>query len=363
MGVTRTPPHIARLEVEHSGASQDAIAVEPRSPADVATILKYASERDLVVQVVGGGTHSGYGNPPDPDLLLMMSGLAEVEVWDPEDLTVVVDAGASIAEVEAKLAGANQTSVMPEHPGSATYGGVISAGISALRRGKLYSTRERVLEATLVTGDGRIVRSGGRVVKNVTGYDLHRLAVGAFGTMGVLVSVCLKLWPRPHGEMTVRLDDPDRAAAVTRPLALLETSEGVSVYLSGTESEVEAQANRLGGSATPGHVWPEDPNGEFTWSLRLPPALAAEGLAKLPSEWDFLVVHGVGEIRCASDHFDPDLRDWAESVGGALVMTSGEAGGFDPWGSPPPGMDLQKRLIAQFDPKRVINPGRLPGGL
>ncbi len=73
---------------------------------------------------------------------------------------------------------------MPERPGAGTIGGAVAAGISSLRRGRLYATRERVLEVTMVTGDGRTVRSGGRVVKNVTGYDLHRLAVGAFGSLG-----------------------------------------------------------------------------------------------------------------------------------------------------------------------------------
>lgn len=361
--MTRNPPHIARLEVDQSLAADGAATLEPRSVDDVAAILKHASERGLKVQVVGGGTHSGYGRPVSPDLLMVMNGLTQVEVWNPDDLTVVVAAGAPIAEMEAKLNEANQTSVMPEHPGSGTVGGAISAGVSALRRGKLYPTRERVLEATLVTGDGRVVRSGGRVVKNVTGYDLHRLAVGAFGAMGVVVSVCLKLWPVPEGQMTVQVDDPDRASEVTRPLAVLETREGVSVFLAGTHSEVEAQTRRLGGTARPGHSWPVDPAGEFTWSLRVPPAEMANAIERMPDAWGFLAVHGVGEIRCSSDSFDPDFRSWAESVGGRLVVTSGEAEDFDPWGSPPPGVDLQAKLIAQFDPRRVINPGRLPGGL
>lgn len=314
-----------------------------------------------MVQVVGGGTHSGFGTPSAPDIVMSMGALKSVETWEPDDLTIVVSAGARIRDVEEQLQTRNQSLVMLEHAGDSSIGGAISAGLSSLRRGRLYGTRERVLEATLVTGDGRIVRSGGRVVKNVTGYDLHRLAVGAFGSMGVLVSVCLKLWPTPPAAMTVTIDEPHLAP--TRPLAVLEADGLTQVFLAGTEAEVEGQTARLGGPAVQGHDWPRDPTGLLTWSLRVPPALIGEAISRLPEGWSYLAVHGVGEIRCASSEHDADLRDWAESVGGRLVLTSGEVEDFDPWGEPPQGLALQKRLIEQFDPSRVINPGRLPGGI
>jgi hypothetical protein len=89
---------------------------------------------------------------------------------------------------------------------------------------------------------------------------------------------------------------------------------------------------------------------------------------RLPGGWRHLAVYGAGDIRAASDDAQgaEDLRAWAEGAGGALVIVSRPPGGddgFDPWGSPPPGLDIQRRLIAQFDPARIINPGRLPGGL
>ena len=363
LGVTYQPPHIARLQVEHALTPEGAIAVEPRTANDVAAVLKHASERRLNVQVVGGGEHSGFGNPDTPQIVMSMAGLAEVETWEPDDLTIVAGAGAPIAEIEERLSQANQTLVMPEHPGKATLGGVVAAGISSLRRGRLYSTRERILETTMVTGDGRIVRSGGRVVKNVSGYDVHRLAVGAFGSLGVIVSLCIKLWPQPPGAMTVTLDDPDEASTIARPLAVLESDGVTQVFLSGTEAEVETQAKRLRGDVEAGHEWPSDPRDEYTWSLRVPPALTSDAVSRLPDDWTYLAVIDVGEIRCGSSGPDSDLRSWAESVGGALVMTSGDPTAMDPWGKPPPGIELQRKLIQQFDPARVINPGRLPGGL
>jgi glycolate oxidase FAD binding subunit len=203
------------------------------------------------------------------------------------------------------------------------------------------------------------------VVKNVTGYDLHRLSVGAFGSLGVIVSACLKLWPTPSGAVTVEVDDLESASRIARPLAVLETNGQVSVYLRGTEAEVEGQSERLGGRARPGLDWPADPTGPWRWSLRVPPAATVAGIERLPSDWDYLAVHGVGEIRCASPTSEgaAGLREWAESLGGALVMTTGDPATFDPWGAPPPALDLQRRLIGEFDPARVINPGRLPGGL
>lgn len=365
MGLTYHPAHISRLEVEIADAPEAAFQLAPKTVRDVESILRYCSERDLVVQVWGGGTHSGYGRPPKPDFVMSMENLGEIEVWEPDDLTIVVGAGARVGMIEGELAERNQTLVMPERPGNATIGGVIAAGVSGLRRGRLYGTRERVLEVTMVTGDGRLVRSGGRVVKNVTGYDLHRLAVGAFGALGVITSVCIKLWPTPGGAATVTVDDLESARTIVRPLAVLEIDGLVMVFLQGTEAEVESQVVRLGGSATSGLAWPDDPDGDWRWSLRVPPALTSTAISKLPDGWASLAIHGVGEIRAGSSAAEgaAELRAWAEANGGHLVVTQGNAEIFDPWGNPPPGLELQRRLVAEFDPRRILNPGRLPGGV
>jgi glycolate oxidase FAD binding subunit len=297
-----------------------------------------------------------------------MGGFSGIEEWDPDDLTVTVGAGTPVADLEAVLSTRSQTAVLPEVPGRSTVGGVIAAGVSSLRRGRLLGTRERVLEVTLVTGDGRIVRGGGRVVKNVSGYDLPRLMVGAFGSLGVIASVCLKLWSTPPAAATVKVPSLSAAKRVVRPLAVLEMDGEIQVYLSGTHEEVAASAARLDGDVAESHRWPADPAGPYRWSLRVPPALTGEAVTRLPGEWMYLAIHRVGEVRAASHGPDGagDLRLWAEGQGGALVVVDSPPGGLeglDPWGSPPPGLDIQRRLIAQFDPSRIINPGRLPGGI
>lgn len=355
------PSDLARLATE-----PDTLA--PESAEDVSSILRHASKEGLRVQVRGGGTRSGFGAPPTPDLVMSMENLTAVEAYEPDDLTLVVQAGARVDDVESTLIEHNQTAVLPERPGDSTVGGVIASGASSFKRGRLFGTRERLLEATVVTGDGRVVRGGGRVVKNVTGYDLPRLMVGAFGSLGVIVSVCLKLWPAPPDRATVTVDSPEAAAEVARPLAILQDNESTRVYVWGTAAEIEAQTAKLGGGAEAGHHWPAGPVDRFGWSLRVPPANLTGAIERLPTEWRYVALHGVGEIRAASPSIDgaADLRSWAEDEGGRLVVTVSPEGGldgFDPWGRPPPGIEFQKRLIAEFDPARVINPGRLPGGL
>jgi glycolate oxidase FAD binding subunit len=354
-----------RFETEIPGGPEG-IHLAPGSPDEVAIILKEASGSGTPVRVWGGGTKQKLGSPPPPGWVLSTERLAGVEKWEPDDLTMVVGAGSRVGELEAMLGERSQTAVLPETDPFATIGGVIATGASSLKRGRLLGVRERVLEVTLVTGDGRVIRSGGRVVKNVSGFDIHKAAVGAFGSLGVIVSACFKLWPVPPAGATIVLDDPDFPSLPTRPLAVLEDPSGTTLFLWGTEAEIAEHMQRIPGRATPGHSWPNDPPGPFRWSLRVPPALTSEGIAKA-APWRYLAIHGVGEVRLGSDTPEgaSHLRSWAVSVGGSLVLVDhpGEFPPLDPWGSALDAPDVQRSLIAQFDPARIINPGRLPGSL
>jgi glycolate oxidase FAD binding subunit len=338
----------------------------PKDVDDVVRIVKAATESRTPVRVWGGGTRQRMGSAPGEGWTVSTTRLGQIDAWEPDDLTVVAGAGIEVGELESRLASRNQTAVLPERPGAATLGGVLATGRAPLRRARLLGVRERVLEVTLVTGDGRVVRSGGRVVKNVSGFDLHRAVVGAFGSLGIIVQVCLKLWPLAKASATIRVDDPETVAKVKRPLALLETPDGMSLFVTGTDSDVTDTVERVGGDAIEGLDWPDDPVGDFIWSLRVPPALTGKAVNRA-APWRYLAIHGAGEVRLASDTTDGagDLRLWAEEVGGALVLVDhpGDASPIDPWGTPPETLDLQRNLIAQFDPARVLNPGRLPGGI
>ncbi len=355
----------------HQALPPAEIALAPSTLEQAAEVLRIATDNRMNVLVWGGGNHQGYGYRVHPDVVLTTTSLNTIDVWEPEDLTVVAGAGTPIAEVEETVAEHRQTTLLPQHSPSATIGGALATGLSNYHRFRYGPTRDRLLEATVVTGDGRIVRSGGRVVKNVTGYDIPRLMVGSLGRMGLIGSVCLKLIPTPAAKISVSLDEPAAAlASLYRPLAVLSTPEGHRAFLWGTPAEVDAQAALLGDEIQAGHAWPPPPSGVMTWSLRVPPSRLAEALDRLPRSWDYVAQHGVGIVECGADEVDAgpvgDLRSWVESMGGALVLTGGpetlyEA--IDPWGTPPPGLDFQRRLVAGFDPFGVLNPGRLPGGV
>jgi hypothetical protein len=357
---------ISRMRAEGPGLPEAELIAAPSTYGELAELLAGATENRLKVLVWGGGSHQGLGHRFDPDLVVSTSRLNRLLAWEPDDMTVVAEAGVTVEDLESKLETRGQTAVLPERPGPATLGGVLSAGISGYRRSRYGPTRDRILEVTVVTGDGRLVKAGGRVVKNVTGYDFPRLVVGALGSMGVVVSVCLKLWPLPAETATVTIDDPDRIRSVYRPLAILADPQNTRAYLAGTPAEVEAQAQRLGGSTANGLQWPQPLPGDITWSLRVPRSFVADARRRIPPGASHIAQILVGEIAIGTNDTAgmADLRKWAESVRGRLILTCAPGAVYDevdPWGTPPGSLGLQRRLVAAFDPGRVINPGRLPG--
>ena len=358
------PAQVATID----GAPDADALVAPATVEEVGEALDTASEHHLRTLIWGGGTHQGYGGRLDPVVVLSTANLNKTVDFQSEDLTITVEAGVRVGDLESRLADHGLTAALPESPGDATVGGVVAAGISGWRRSRYGPTRERLLEVTLVTGDGRVVRGGGRVVKNVTGFDLPRLAAGSFGSLGVIVQVCLKLWPLPSARAMVRTDDGDGAVAASyRPQAIIEQDGLSTVYLGGTPEEIEGQAAAIDGDPVDGWIWPEALSGPVQWSLRVPPAEVRAAVDRVRSDYSYQAGLGVGEIRIAGPDASVDeLRGWAESLGGALVLAHGPPelyGRVDPWGAPPQALTLQKRIVQRFDPVRILNPGRLPGGL
>ena len=165
--------------------------------------------------VVGGRTHMDRGNPTEVDAELWTTMLDEVVAYEPAEMLAVVEAGMRVGDLQAVLAEGGQEWPVDAHP-DATVGGVIAAGVSSFAAAcELGHVRDTVVELELVRGDGRLVKSGARTVKNVTGYDLHRLATGSLGTLGVIVQVALKLRPLPQ----VRAHAHARRATASRSAA------------------------------------------------------------------------------------------------------------------------------------------------
>ena len=354
------------------GVAPDTVTVAPPSVEAVAEILGWASTEGLRVLPWGGGTHmgpgGGAGHQP-PDLVVLTSALNRVVDWQPEDLTLVVEGGVLVSEIEASLAERRQSAVLAEHTAGSTIGGMIAAGVSGYRRLRYGPSRDRMLEVTLATGDGRVITAGGRVVKNVTGYDIPRLVCGSEGSLGLIGQVCLKLWPVPEAAASLTVDDVATFGALYRPLALLETEAGMTAYVAGTSEEVTAQAAAAGATARPGLDWPDPLESANQIELRVPPVLVSAAVAKVKGAQAaaFRAQHGVGVITAGfADWSSPrldELRVWAEGKGGAAVVVAAESADVDRWGTPPGSLGLQRRVKEAFDPLRVMVPGRLPGGV
>ncbi len=360
--MTGGDPLAPERAISVAGAPDGVRAVGPVDEGELTHLLQHASATSQKVAVWGGGTHRRIGYDEPPDLVVSTLGLAGIIDWEPDDLTVVVGAGTTVTDLEGELGTRQQSAVLAEWPGGGTVGGAVASATSGYRRLRYGPIRDRLLEVRAVTGDGRVVKGGARVVKSVTGYDLPRLYTGSLGSLGVITSVCLKLWPLTEAVATVRVDTPEAAGAVHRPLAVLETREGVTVLLAGTAAEVQAQLSALGGAHRSCLDYPPPPTGEVSWSIRVRPSLLTVAVSRLPPGSPFVAQHGVGEVTFATTNsFEiSDLRSWAEESGGAVVRVAGE-GSADPWGTPPSTLPLQRRVVAAFDPARVLEPGRLPG--
>ena len=359
------------LSTEVPDAPDADFVVAPSDAEGVARVLDVASEHRLTVVPWGSGVHQGMGGRVTPDIVVSTNEMSEVVDWRPDDLTVVVDAGVTVADLESLLAERGQTAVLTDTTRDATVGGVVAAGVSGYRRLRYGPTHDRLLQVVLTTGDGRVVTAGGQVVKNVTGYDVPRLVAGSFGSLGVITRLCFKLWPLGSAEATFEVSDPaDAFAATHRPLAVLEVDGRGVVMVSGTPEEIAGQAERLGAEPKEGLRWPSQPTGPIRLSVRVPPGQVRAAIDRLPDPRGYVAQHGVGEVAAAFDDVAPDavteLRGWAESIGGAVVVVEAPAEWYelvDPWGTPPTTLDLQRRVKAAFDPIGVMVPGRLPGGL
>ena len=219
--------------------------IHPTSKADVVEAIRDANATARRLLVVGGRRHVDKGNPAEVDAELWTTQLDRLVAYEPAEMIAVVEAGMRIGELDRILADGGQE-WPSDAPADATVGGVIASGASSPRRLKVGALRDTVLEAEIVTGDGRLVRSGARTVKNVTGYDLHKLVVGSLGTLGVIVQVAIKVRPLPHARRTLRFEGDLALArelvdAVHGSTAVLATPGTVELRLEGWPEEVEEQ--------------------------------------------------------------------------------------------------------------------------
>ena len=174
------------------------LSVSPQSTEQVASITRFATQNHLVIEITGAGTKRTWGNPVTADLLLDTTHLTGVVSHSWQDLTATVAAGTPWAAMQRVLAQHNQKVALdPLWPETATVGGIIATNDSGAWRLKYGSLRDLIIGMTIVLADGTVAKSGGKVVKNVAGYDLHKLMTGAFGTLGIITEVTFRLHPIP----------------------------------------------------------------------------------------------------------------------------------------------------------------------
>lgn len=202
----------------------------PGTTAEVAAVLAAASATGARLAITGHGAHAGIGRPAGDAGILDLSGLSGVLLHEPEELVLSARAGTPVAEITALLASRGQhlacevpdfSALLGTPPGRGTLGGLVATNLCGPRRLSAGSIRDAVLGVEAVTGAGEIFRAGGRVVKNVTGFDLPRLLAGSWGSLAVMTEITLKVTPAPESDLTLvfaGLDDTRASALMTEAI-------------------------------------------------------------------------------------------------------------------------------------------------
>jgi glycolate dehydrogenase FAD-binding subunit len=326
------------------------------------------------LHIIGGGTKNFYGRAAR-GVPLSVARHRGIVSHEPTELVITARAGTPLHEIEAALASRDQMLAFePPHFGErATLGGTIACGFSGPRRPYAGAARDFVLGVKIINGKGEILSFGGRVMKNVAGYDVSRLMVGALGTLGVLLEVSLKVLPRPPLETTIAfaLPAPQALSRITAfnaqalPLsAAVHIGDTLYIRLSGAEQTVRAAQQKLGGEeirdgAT---LWRKLREHELDffagdtplWRISVPPAAP---LARLSGTW---LIDWAGAQRWLKSNARAiEIWDWASHVGGhAALFRGGDRAGevFHPLS--PALTQLHINLKQAFDPAGLLNIGR-----
>ncbi|MDP2822018.1 MAG: glycolate oxidase subunit GlcE [Sulfuritalea sp.] len=328
------------------------------------------------LRLTGGGSKDFYGGPL-AGAVLETGGHSGIVSYEPTELVITARCGTPLAEVESALAARRQfLACEPPGFGRATVGGAVAAGLSGPRRASAGSLRDFVLGVKIMDGEGRVLKFGGEVIKNVAGFDVSRLMVGSLGTLGLILEVSLKVMPLPVGDATLRFELPqdkaleamNRWAGQPLPLAAGSWQDGVlTLRLSGAQAAVASARGKLGGElladAVAAEFWSglrEQIAAFFAgdaplWRLSLPSVAPP---LKLPGPQ--LIEWGGAQRWLRGDADAAQLRDAAVTAGGHATLFRGgdKAGGvFAPL--PPALMEVHRRLKQSFDPYGVFNPGRM----
>jgi len=338
--------------------------------------VRQAAGTRTPLRIRGGGSKDFYGGEAKGELLDTRA-LSGIVAYEPRELVLTVQSGTPLAEVEAALAAERQMLAFePPHFGpGATIGGAVATGLSGPRRPYAGAVRDFVLGTNIINGRGEALAFGGRVIKNVAGYDVSRLMTGALGTLGILTEVSFKVLPLPAAETTLRLEMAEAQAieAMNRwagqPLSLSATSwqEGIlHVRLSGAASAVSSARAKVGGEevADGTGYWKglREQSAAFFSAGPLWRACVPQTAAPLAMSQAQLIEWG-GGVRWLTGDVDAEaLREKVGALGGHATLFRGgdkAVGVFHPLA--PALAKIHRRLKDAFDPAGILNPGRITG--
>ncbi|NRQ34255.1 FAD-binding oxidoreductase [Nonomuraea sp. NN258] len=388
------------VTLRRAGADDAVAGVRPRwvalpeSVEEIAAVLRACAEHDLAVVPAGGGTKLHWGHPPERcDVLLDLCCMNEILEHAAGDLVVRVQAGVTMSALAETLAGEGQELALDvpftEHT---TVGGTLATATDGPRAFRHGGARDLLIGITVVLPDGTIARSGGKVVKNVAGYDLGKLFTGSYGTLGVIAEATFRLHPLPADRRwlvaetrAAELSDDllgALAAAQAEPAAVeIDCLDGrqatLAVLVEGAAAEQRALALRdvLGrGTLTtePPEWWGLVLNDDLLIELRFPPACAGRVLAEVAgtgfsprgsSARGRFRLELWGDIEPgALNAAVAGLRERLEPLGGRVVVLATPHDDVDRWGQVS-ALPLMRRVKERFDPGRRMSPGRFTGGI
>jgi glycolate oxidase FAD binding subunit len=383
------------------------MVAEPGTAEDLARALRWAHGAGVKVAPRGGSTKLGWGNPPAAcDLVLSTARLNRVLEHAWADMTVIVEAGCRVADLQKILAEHKQRLALdPLWPEQATIGGILSTNDSGTLRARYGSLRDLIIGITVALPDGSLAKSGGKVVKNVAGYDLSKLYTGALGTLGVIVQAIFRLHPLPRESRSLSFSGTPEA--LNQLLLAVQSSKltftglqlraeprsaHLDVRFDGTAAGIQAQVDQImkiaGSNAAtdaPANSWTShqaiwegaDPALVAKFSV-LPAQFAAvcalveRSAASQSLAWK-MVAQSVGAGYARLEGAEPalhaalvTLRDELGKMGGTLVALGCPVAvkrGLDVWGPPSDAQSLMVRIKQRFDPDGTLNPGRFVGGI